>query len=34
MEDYVSQVLVPTEKVVSKRWKKLIKEKYIFLVML
>jgi transcriptional antiterminator NusG len=31
MEDYVSQVLVPTEKVVSvKMVKKLIKEKYIF----
>jgi transcriptional antiterminator NusG len=29
MGDYVSQVLVPTEKVNCKRWKK-IKERYIF----
>jgi transcriptional antiterminator NusG len=34
MTDYVSQVLVPTEKVVTvKRWKKLVKDKVYFLAM-
>jgi transcriptional antiterminator NusG len=35
MEDYVSQVLVPTEKVTVKEGKKIVKDKvYFFLFML